>query len=432
MHIKNYRFVALIAGMLILIPAYGQKMVNSPYARFNLGMLEPAYNFRSAGMGGVSVSLKDNTSVSWTNPASYASLDTNSFVFDFGIDYTAAYLKDRAGKHFSDDMNFDHLVISFPLAKGWGFTAGILPYSNGYYYISRKITEDDPEYDPLTGVMNITHKGMGSLNRAFLGTGVTLIPNLAAGVNMSVLFGELSRINEYYFESDPTSFISRKEENMIIRGFGFETGLQYTINLEDRKSITPGISWSIGSEYKSSYSDFFMRFSNYGQPPYSPDTITITEIPDGRIRLPQTISAGISYNIRDKLTAAAEFTASDWDNAQLYGSSNMLASTTSFRAGIEYIPERGSIYNYLRRLEYRLGGHLSDNYLFINGEQIKEFGITFGIGFPMPRSWSKINIFADWNSRAGSLNSGLHRENCFSFGLSLNLYDYWFLKAKYE
>jgi hypothetical protein len=329
-------------------------------------------------------------------------------------------------------MNFDHLVISFPLAKGIGFTAGLLPYSNGYYYISRQITEDDPEYDPLTGTLNISHKGTGGLNRAFLGTGMALVPNLSAGVNMSVLFGELNRINEYYFESDPTSFISRSEEKMTVRGFGFEAGLQYTINLKNRKSITPGIAWSVGSEYKSNYSDLFMRFSNYGQPPYSPDTLTKTDIPDGRIRLPQTIRAGVSYNIADKLTVAAEYANTGWDNAQLYGTSNRLASTNSFRAGIEYIPERGSIYNYLQRLEYRLGGHVSDNYLEVNGEQIKEFGITFGIGFPMPRSWSKINIFADWNSRAGSLNNGLHRENCFSFGLSLNLYDYWFLKAKYE
>ena len=423
MHKKNYRIVALIACLSIVVPSFGQKMVNSPYARFNLGILEPAYNFRSAGMGGVSVPLKDNTSVSWTNPASYASLDTNSFVFDFGIDYTAAFLKDRLGEHFSDDMNFDHLVISFPLAKGWGFSAGVLPYSNGYYYISRQIAEGDPEYDPLTGALSVTHKGLGGLNTAFLGTGVMLIPNLSAGVNMSVLFGELNRINEYFFESDPTSFISRKEENLSIRGIGFETGLQYTINLKDRRSITSGLAWSIGSEYNSTYSDFFLRFSSYGQPPWSPDTITSTEITDGRIKLPQTIRAGLSYNIKDKFTAAAEYTTTGWANAQVYGSSNLLASTNSIRAGMEYIPERGSIYNYFRRLEYRVGGHLSDNYLFINGEQIKEFGITFGIGFPMPRSWSKVNIFFDWNSRAGSFNSGLHRENCYSFGLSMNLYD---------
>ncbi|MDX9930104.1 MAG: hypothetical protein RBS37_09675, partial [Bacteroidales bacterium] len=83
-------------------------------------------------------------------------------------------------------------------------------------------------------------------------------------------------------------------------------------------------------------------------------------------------------------------------------------------------------------MEYRLGGDVSDNYLMIGDEQIKEFGITLGIGMLMARSWSKLNLYFDYNSRGGSLNNGLHRENCFSLGLSLNLYDYWFIKAKYD
>ena len=41
-------------------------------------------------------------------------------------------------------------------------------------------------------------------------------------------------------------------------------------------------------------------------------------------------------------------------------------------------------------------------------------------------------MFFDYNSRGGSLSKGLHRENIYSFGLSLNFYDYWFLKAKYD
>ena len=101
-------------------------------------------------------------------------------------------------------------------------------------------------------------------------------------------------------------------------------------------------------------------------------------------------------------------------------------------AGIEFIPDKLSVYNYLDRVEYRLGGHVTDNYLVINGEQVKEFGISFGVGLPTKRSWSKLNLFFDYNSRGGSLSNGLHRENIYSFGLSLNFYDYWFLKAKYD
>ena len=44
-----------------------------------------------------------------------------SFIFDFGIDYGIELLSDGTNSHFSDDMNFDHLLMGFPLLKGWGF-----------------------------------------------------------------------------------------------------------------------------------------------------------------------------------------------------------------------------------------------------------------------------------------------------------------------
>ena len=48
-------------------------------------------------------------------------------------------------------MNFDHLMMGFPIAKGWGVAAGVVPLSNGYYKIAESVSEGDPDYDPLTG-----------------------------------------------------------------------------------------------------------------------------------------------------------------------------------------------------------------------------------------------------------------------------------------
>lgn len=74
--------------------ATGQKLVNSPYSRFNLGTMEPAGSFRSLGMGGIGIALQDNNTIYFSNPASYSSLDTNSFIFDFGLDYSKNILSD--------------------------------------------------------------------------------------------------------------------------------------------------------------------------------------------------------------------------------------------------------------------------------------------------------------------------------------------------
>ena len=128
--------VIFISLFSFAFTATGQKLINSPYSRFNIGTLEPAGSFRSLGMGGIGTAMRDNSSIYFSNPASYSSLDTNSFVFDFGLDYSKNFLTEGATKYSSDDMNFDHLIMGFPLAKGWGVALGIVPLSNGYYKIS--------------------------------------------------------------------------------------------------------------------------------------------------------------------------------------------------------------------------------------------------------------------------------------------------------
>lgn len=411
----------------------GQKFVNSPYSRFGLGMIEPTASFRSAGMGGVSIALRDNVSVTYSNPASYSSFDTISFVFDLGLDYSSNQLKSSTAKHTSDDFNFDHIIISFPIKNKWGFAFGVVPFSNGYYNMGTTITELDPLYDPVVGIVNVEHRGNGGYTRTFFGTGLALTKNLSVGINMNVLFGEINRTNGYYFESDPVLFSSRYEENISLSGIYFDGGLQYHRLLKDKKFLNLGLAYTPKHEFSSDYSNLFLRESLYNLPPYSPDTVSIVDIPEGSTTLPQTISVGVAYGLTDKFTASVDYVFTDWQNAKIYGAEDYLTSTHSIQAGAEYIPNKFSNLYFFDRIEYRLGGRISENYLTINNEQIKEYGITFGVGIPLGRAvWSKLNIVFDYTNRGGSLTNGLHKENIYSLGLSFNLYDYWFVKRKYD
>jgi len=416
-----------------MLPLSGQKFVNSPYSRFGIGMIEPTASFRSAGMGGVSIALRDNSSVTYANPASYSSFDTISFVFDIGLDYSSNHLKSATDAHTSDDFNFDHIILSFPIRKNWGFAFGVVPYTNGYYSLGTTITPLDPEYDPDIGIVNIEHKGSGGLTRTFFGTGLAVTKNLSVGLNMNILYGEINRTNGYYFELDPVLFSSQYNENISITGIYFDGGIQYHHKLQEKKYLNFGLAYTPKHKSSSKYSNVFLRESSYTFPPYTPDTVSVVDIPDGKVTMPQIFSVGIVFGIENKLTAAVDYEWTDWNNADIYGAEDYLVSTHSIRAGIEYIPNRFSNLNLLNRLEYRLGGHLSGNYLNINGEQLKESGINFGIGLPLGRvTWSKLNMFFDYTNRGGSLENGLHKENIYSIGLSLNLYDYWFVKRKYD
>ncbi len=422
--------LAAVLLLLLILPssfvAYGQKLVNSPYARFNLGILEPTGSFRSQGMGGVGTALRDNSTLFYTNPASYSGIDSNSFIFDFGIDYGINLLSDGSDRHKSDDINFDHMLLGFPILKGFGVGLGITTYSNGYYSISDVIGEDDPGYSPVTGGYIETHAGKGGITKFFIGSGIRMLKYFSAGVNLNLLFGTLNRTNQFDFTGYYNSYNNNSSENLELSGLNFDYGLQFELPLKKDYFIIAGASMGSGKKYKTSFEAISYRYNYYG----TTDTITWSS-DASKSFIPGSIKTGLSFGQKNKFTAAFDYGMTKWSESTLSGSEGYLADTRSLQLGVEYIPEKFSNFSFLKRIEYRLGAHMDDNYLLINGEQVKELGISFGLGIPMRRSFSKANFFIDYTRRSGS-GSSMHTENYFSMGASLNLYDQWFQKRRYN
>lgn len=418
-----------------------QKLINSPYSRFNLGSLSPTGSFKSIAMGGVGIAMKDNNSIFFNNPASYASLDTTSFIFDFGLDGSKNTLSDGENKFESQDINFHHLLMGFPVGRKWGVATGIVPVSNAYYYLSESISKLDPGYDSLTGPIASVHKGGGSISNFFLGTGGNITKNISAGINMTVVFGQIDRLNQYEFEDYTTTFSQRASQKLRINGINFDYGIQYTRQLKKNRYITAGFSLTAAKKIGSSFEELNERFSIFAAAPYSPDTLaggyTYYHSKDST-RLPSTMRFGLLFGKKDKFVAEIDYVATSWSKAKIIGSEGTLANTKSLMFGIEYIPEKNSNTSYLKRIEYRAGAHISDNYLILNGVQLKEFGVSCGLGLrlskpgPVGNPISRANFYVDYTKIKGDIALGLHNENIFSFGVSLNLYDWWFVKRRYE
>jgi hypothetical protein len=411
----------------------GQKLVNSPYSRFNIGSINPAGSFRSLAMGGTGVAMRDNSAIYYVNPASYSSLDTTSFLFDFGVDYSINSLSDGVNKYHSQDMNFNHLIMGFPLAKRWGLALGLVPLSNGYYSITQTINAGDPGYDPNIGEVTSDHKGGGGLTNFFIGTGLNITKNFSIGANLNILFGQLVRTTQYVFADYANTFSQYYSENLKINGLNFDYGVQYNAALKNNYFFNLGLSMTAAKKYRSEFETLTGRMAAYTPSLYSPDTLSYTNTSSkDSTKLPLTVRMGVSFGKKDKFVAGIDYITSNWANASIEGSSGYLANSKSWLFGVEFIPDKFSNYSFLSRVEYRLGGHIADNYLIINGVQIKEYGASCGLGMRMRNTYSKTNIYFDFTRKTGDLSKGLINENYFTIGISLNLYDRWFVKKKYD
>ncbi|NSW95511.1 MAG: hypothetical protein HPY62_12455, partial [Bacteroidales bacterium] len=298
---------------------------------------------------------------------------------------------------------------------------------NGYYKISRDIKEGDPEYDPIAGAYSIYHAGNGGLTSCFVGTGINIFKGLSAGANLNILFGQIERETQYTFDDYLKVFHNNTSEKLQISGINFNYGLQYSASLKNSLFINAGVAYTPGKYYRSNYEKLTNLFSGYT----TEDTILYIK-DNSKAFFPGTVTAGISFGKRNKYVAEVDYSTTKWSEGIIQGSAGYLADRQALNIGFEYIPDKFSNYSLARRFEYRIGCRFERNYLMINGEQVRETGITAGLGLPMRRTLSKTNIFLDLTRRAGSPEKNMHTELYLTMGISLNFYDFWFIKRKYD
>ena len=84
-------FICLSIGLV----AFAQNGTSSPYSRFGYGILGDNAIGAQRAMGGVGYALHNNRQINVMNPASYASMDSLTFLFDIGLTYHQRRLAKR-------------------------------------------------------------------------------------------------------------------------------------------------------------------------------------------------------------------------------------------------------------------------------------------------------------------------------------------------
>ena len=422
---KTGRFLLICLLALVSTGLSAQKNVYSPFARYGIGNIVQEGTFRTRAMGGISSGIRDNLTLNFLTPASYSSIDTASFIFDFGLDYSINKLSGNDISFNSQDLTFSHLIMGFPVMKGLGVVAAIVPYSNGAYNIAEKA-----DAGSIAGDIYEIHKGYGGFHKALLGAGYSPIKYLSAGMNMFIIFGEENRINDFSFSSDANYFNTRKQGSNSMNGLGMDASLQLMVPLPENWFINAGITYTPGFNLKTTTEDIIFRYSNVQTSVLAFDTL-YQDTENMTSRFPRTIRAGLSAGKNNKFTAGFDMAYAKWSEASLPGTYGIYRDALALHAGAEFIPDIYSNYGFFNRVEYRIGGRYEESYTLFDGSKVNEYGITFGTGLPLRRSRSTISVYFDLSTR-GNSDDNLFRETRLSVGASLNLFDYWFLKPKYD
>jgi len=428
----RYRRVSFLFAGLILFPALLFAQFNnsttSPYSRYGLGDLE-SYNFgRTAAMGGATLASRYALQINTANPASYTATDSLNFLFEFGMQGTFTKYSTDVSSTKSNDVNFNYFMMGFRITPWMAASLGIVPYSNVGYNVQALGDVEN------TGAYQTSYKGEGTISDAMFGLAIQPSKHISFGANLNYRFGNLKRSSELYF-AEPDLYLLQRNSTLRLFDFGLELGAQAMFPMSDDRQLVLGVVFENKPTYKGAASDIVLKTLTY-----SSSTVKDTLFPEsnaeletkGKIVFPTTLGIGLSYGKKDVYEINVDYYHQTWSKATFLGStSQFLTDLNKFAIGAEWIPEKYSIRNRLKRVAYRAGLKYEQTYLAFDGHQINSFGITFGLGIPLYRSSSTINLSAELGRR-GTTKYNLVLENYAKVNLSANLHDLWFIQRKID
>jgi hypothetical protein len=411
----------LILSLFCPLFSVGQLSV-SPYSRYGFGDLYRGGNGLTPSLGYSAKGIRTPQYVNIENPASLSAFDLT--VFDVGLNAEYMTLRSDTSLLEIPNASFAYLSLGFPIRPWWGTAFGLRPFSTTGYNISQTFN------DTLLGQSTAFYRGSGGVNKAFWGHGFSY-RRFSAGVNVSYLFGSIVNDRRLVLDPNIANLNTVAIDDNAVGDFDFEFGMQYVQPLDTlkRRNIVIGATYGLRRELNTSRDRFVASYSSLNTSDRITDTILFSS-ERGKMILPERYGLGLSYTM-PRWLIAADWKYARWGDFMSFGIPGSMTNSNEYSLGGQFIPDPGSVGNYLNLMNYRMGFRYNQSQLLLNNRQIQEFGITIGIGMPLRRTRSILN-FAFEGGQRGQATEGLIRERYirFTFGLTLN--DRWFVKRRYD
>ncbi len=410
--------------------AFSQANVDSPYSMFGLGQVRnKTMCTRLQSMGGVSNAMFGKSLLNAANPASYAMMDTLSFLFDAGLYAKSSTFSTSALSERASAASFDYVAMGFSLTNWWKMAVGAQPYSNVGYNVVTSF------HDEMLGNYNQTFEGEGGLNQVFWGNAFRLGKHFSIGANASFVFGDSKSTTTLSYPDSTYMISSRRSRDIMVRSFMFDYGFLYQGQLAPDLTLSAGVTYNQKINLKGTQTIYIRSIEGNANTTstveYLIDTLFWDKNNDARFAMPHGVGFGVSLHKNNRWILGADFNWTQWSKFTRNGVNDSLQNAWSVAVGGEFFPSSTSISNYWTKVSYRLGGFYEQTYLNINGQSINRIGVTAGMTFPMPRSLSRANLGLEVG-KCGTKSANLIQENYVKLTLGVSIHERWFIKRKYK
>jgi len=422
----------LLLGLIAILPLseiFSQTRTFSPFSRYGIGEINNKGFGRNTGMGGTGIGLRSPYHLNSLNPASYTSIDTLSFYFESGISGFSQNIKSMGSSNNFSEVDFDYFAFGFPVSKRIFASFGIKPASNAGYSFNKLTGEG-------AGAILDKAMGVGNITNLYAGIGYKINSNLSTGMHISYWFGNINHTSFTEFVNDADAFKYGLKHEIRLNDAFLDFGIQYTDIARKNDRYTIGFTFSPKSSVKGESSVLRARGYNYdedGELFLPNDTISFSgkKWDNNTFEMPLGFGIGASYVFDNKLTLAADYSSRLWGDAKFPDGKTETTNANYYNVGAEWIPNERTGTKYLHRIRYRAGLHYAQDYIKLNGYQVRDFGMSFGLGLPLKRSNTSINLVFDFGTK-GTSEANQLKESYRRITFNFTMHEYWFIKRKFD
>ncbi len=416
MFTRFFLFVSiLLFGSSSILAQQGS---SSPYSFLGIGTKAFRGTVENRAMGGLSI-LGDSIHLNLRNPAAYSDLKLTAFTA--GVTYNAVELQSDQSSDKINYITLDYIAVGLPFNNlGVGF--GVKPKSAVGYELEEASTTQISRFD-----------GRGGVNTVYFSVGFEPLRNLRLGATANYNFGDIE--NKAIIFNEGVQFASREINFTDISGLSFDAGALYDVKFSDKLTLKTSARYETGSSLSINRRRELATIQ-LGQ---NETEIVVNEVdfePLGtEIDLPEMYAFGLGIGEDRKWFAGLEYEnyqAGDFSALAFnFGPEVVQKESNTFKLGGYFIPRYNDPVSYFKRIVYRAGIRYEESGLEYQGEDINEFGISFGLGLPAGRVFTNANLGVEYFER-GTTSNNLIQENFISVFLSFSFNDKWFIKSKYN
>ena len=395
-------------SLLVCGTVMAQNMTSSPYSRYAYGDLNENVPTGYRAMGGVGFGMRNNKAINPSQPASYTSMDSLTFMFDIAASVSWSHYRDAGGKKNKANGNLEYVTLQFPLYKRWiAMSVGLTPYSSVGYDISLS--------DSINSDYHYTKHfyGNGNISQVYGGLSFNICNWFALGANVYYMWGDLDRVRAVTFKESGLNTTVQDEE-LSVSNVRFRAGAQFFHTFGKH-------TFNIGAIYENK---MHLHSEMYLIETQSSDSIPILK---GYWELPMVWGVGGSYNWDNRLTVAFDYERQCMASAMYNGaagSESGLQDRSRYAFGVEY-RHNPMGRKYEERMIWRMGINVQDEYLATIGA--KRITASIGFGFPLYTIGTVINTTFEYTHRGS--RAGLE-DNSLRFTIGASIAENWFFKRK--